>query len=189
MKNTQEERRNMSTLEKIRAEIAEFKDEIAELPNMADAYATVKHCLVIIDKYASEECDNDCEHCAYLECPKEPSEDAVSRQAVLDIIDAEAWAFCDYLIRKGRNDEQMPVSHVTSNIRERIGDKDELPSVQPKAKTGRCKECQYFEYDSVANVDGIPLIVAHEICNKWGDGCKTNENGYCFMFEQKGGAE
>lgn len=60
----------MRTLEKIRAEIAEFKDEIAELPNMADAYAAVKHCLVIIDKYASEECDNDCEHCAYLECPK-----------------------------------------------------------------------------------------------------------------------
>ena len=64
---------------------------------------------------------------------QEPCEDAVSRQAVLDIIDAEAWAFCDYLIREGRNDEQMPVSHVTSNIRERIGDKDELPSVQPKA--------------------------------------------------------
>ena len=27
--------------------------------------------LKIIDKYASEECDNDCEHCAYLECPIE----------------------------------------------------------------------------------------------------------------------
>lgn len=47
----------------------------------------------------------------------------------------------------------------------------------------RCKECKYFEYDSVAKVDGIPLIVAHEICNKWGDGCKTKEDGYCFLFE------
>lgn len=47
----------------------------------------------------------------------------------------------------------------------------------------KCKNCKYFEYDSVANVDGIPLIVAHEICSKWGDGCKTKEDGYCFLFE------
>lgn len=36
---------------------------------------------------------------------------------------------------------------------------------------------------SVAKVDGIPLIVAHEICSRWGDGCKTKEDGYCFLFE------
>lgn len=48
-----------------------------------------------------------------------------------------------------------------------------------------CKDCKHFEYDSVAQVDGIPLIVAHEICKKWGDGCKTNENGYCFLAERK----
>ena len=52
-------------------------------------------------------------------------------------------------------------------------------------KTKRCRDCKYFEYDSVAKVDGIPLIVAHEICSKWGEGCKTNENGYCFLFEPK----
>ena len=55
---------------------------------------------------------------------------------------------------------------------------------EPK-EIGHCKDCKYFEYDSVAKVDGIPLIVAHEICNKWGDGCKTKEDGYCFLFEQK----
>ena len=52
-----------------------------------------------------------------------------------------------------------------------------------ESKTGFCKECKYFEYDSVAKVDGIPLIVAHEICSRWGDGCKTSEDGYCFLFE------
>ena len=52
-------------------------------------------------------------------------------------------------------------------------------------KIGHCKDCKYFEYDSVAKVDGIPLIVAHEICSKWGDGCKTKEDGFCFMFEPK----
>jgi len=59
--------------------------------------------------------------------------------------------------------------------------RDELPSVTQKS--GVCKNCKYFEYDSVAKVDGIPLIVAHEICNKWGDGCKTSEDGYCYLFE------
>lgn len=50
-------------------------------------------------------------------------------------------------------------------------------------RTWHCKDCKYFEYDSVAKVDGIPLIVAHEICLRWGDGCKTSEDGYCFMYE------
>ncbi len=48
---------------------------------------------------------------------------------------------------------------------------------------GYCKDCKYFEYDSVAYLDNIPLIVAHEICNRWGEGCKTKEDGYCFLFE------
>ena len=52
-----------------------------------------------------------------------------------------------------------------------------------KALTGQCKDCKHFEYDSVAKVDGIPLIVAHEICSRWGEGCKTREDGYCFLFE------
>lgn len=47
-----------------------------------------------------------------------------------------------------------------------------------------CKDCKYFEYDSVANVDGIPLIVAHEICKRWGTGCKTREDGFCFLAER-----
>lgn len=60
---------------------------------------------------------------------------------------------------------------------------DGLPSEEPERKTGKCKGCKYFEYDSMAKVDGIPLIVAHEICKRWGDGCKTSEDGYCFLYE------
>ena len=58
-----------------------------------------------------------------------------------------------------------------------------LPSVMPERKMGHCKGCKYFEYDSVAKVDEMPLIVAHEICKRWGDGCKTSEDGYCFLYE------
>lgn len=60
-----------------------------------------------------------------------------------------------------------------------------IKTLEQEPKTGHCKDCKYFEYDSVAKVDGIPLIVAHEICKRWSDGCKTSEDGYCFLFEPK----
>lgn len=49
----------------------------------------------------------------------------------------------------------------------------------------RCKDCKYFELDSFANINGVKLIVGHEICNRWGEGCKTSPEGYCFMGERK----
>ena len=78
----------MTTLDKIKAEIRKVLDKERDFTSenaKAQAMALM-WCLEIIDRYASEECDNDCEHCAYIECPKEPCEDAVSRQAVLEII-------------------------------------------------------------------------------------------------------
>jgi hypothetical protein len=60
---------------------------------------------------------------------------------------------------------------------------EHLKMCEEETETGHCKDCKYFEYDSVAIVDKIPLIVAHEICSRWGDGCKTKEDGYCFLFE------
>ena len=80
----------MTTLEKIKKEISENQKVISETLSLDKEnefyngkWAGFELALAIIDKYASEECDRDCEHCAYLECPKEPCEDAVSRQAVL----------------------------------------------------------------------------------------------------------
>ena len=61
---------------------------------------------------------------------------------------------------------------------------NEIPEIDTKPLI-HCKDCKYFEYDSMANVDGIPLIVAHEICKRWGDGCKTKEDGYCFLGERR----
>jgi hypothetical protein len=97
---------------------------------------------------------------------REQTEDAISRQAVDE-------AIYDY-------SRSCDVNY--AQIMEYI---DKIPSVNPQPKTGHCKDCKYFEYNSAAKVDGIPLIVAHEICKRWGDGCKTSENGYCFLFEQQ----
>ena len=101
---------------------------------------------------------------------QEPCEDAISRQAVIN-------ALCDgcELFKSGEQTcrSKCEEYHFLAT----------LPSVTPQPKTGHCKDCKYFEHDSVAKVDGIPLIVAHEICSRWGNGCKTREGGYCFLFE------
>ena len=99
--------------------------------------------------------------------------DTISRQAAIDAIDEieseiadglgfeyEKWRkfFCD-----------LPPAH----------EEQEHPEII------RCKDCKHFEYNHVENVNGIPLIVAHEICMRWGDGAKTSENGYCFLAERR----
>ena len=58
----------------------------------------------------------------------------------------------------------------------------DVPSAQPEII--RCKDCKHFEYDHLYVIQGIPVL-GNEVCNKWGYGCKTNENGYCFLAERK----
>jgi len=110
--------------------------------------------------------------------PQEPT-DAISREELLKAIDT--WDKFGYtetgcFVREPKGD-YVPYIHYDDVIKCIKG----MPPVTQKS--GKCKNCKYFEYDSVAKVDGIPLIVAHEICNKWGDGCKTKEDGYCYLFE------
>ena len=98
-----------------------------------------------------------------------PCKDAISRQAAINILDDMVK---DY-VKENDFDKAQGVAWVKVQ---------KLPSVSTE-KIGRCKDCKYFEYDNVAKVDGIPLIVAHEICSRWGSGCMTIENGYCFLYE------
>ena len=48
-----------------------------------------------------------------------------------------------------------------------------------------CRDCACFERDHFESVDGIPIIVAHEICTGWGNGCKTSANGWCFRARKR----
>ena len=47
----------------------------------------------------------------------------------------------------------------------------------------RCHECKHFEYDHPYVIQGVPVL-GHEVCNVWGNGCKTDENGWCFLAER-----
>ena len=70
-------------------------------------------------------------------------------------------------------------------------DKDEVSELidnMPTAdvvKVVRCKDCKWFNLNKWAKVDGVPIIVGHEICDFWGGGCKTKEDGYCSYGERK----
>ena len=61
----------------------------------------------------------------------------------------------------------------------------DLPSAQ--SEIIRCKDCKYFELDHFEKVEEfpVPIIVAHEICMKWSDGCRTSKDGWCFMGERR----
>ena len=151
----------MNTIEKIRADIKRFQESIAELPNMMDSYYAVDFCLDVLDKYASEECDNDCEHCAYIECPKEPCEDAISRAEAIRI----ASGYCHF-----------------SNIPKEL---EKLPSVQPKATTGRwIEEEMYYEdicyrcseCDEVfCLIEGTPELNEYHFCPNCGARMESEE--------------
>ena len=49
----------------------------------------------------------------------------------------------------------------------------------------RCKDCKYFNLNKWGEVNDIPLIVAHEICDFWGEGCKTNIDAYCLFAKRR----
>lgn len=89
-------------------------------------------------------------------------------------------------------DEWWNSTHVLQTVKDcrpELFDLNYVSSVQPKPKTGHCKDCKYFEYDHFENMGGIPLITAHKVCKRHGLICKTDEDGYCHLFEHKAESE
>ena len=94
------------------------------------------------------------------------TDDLISRQAAIDAINK---AF-----------ERVFAWDGTSPL----GDKvlENVPSAQPEIT--RCKDCGHFHYDTPYVIQGVPVL-GHEVCDFWGDGCKTSENGYCSFAERR----
>ena len=55
----------------------------------------------------------------------------------------------------------------------------------PLIEIVHCKDCKWFELDVWGELNGIPVIVAHEMCKFWGNGCKTNPNAFCSYGERR----
>ena len=93
--------------------------------------------------------------------------DLISRQAAIDATWFEP-SYTDPL-------------NVLTEVRDRL---KALPSAQPEIT--RCKDCGHFHYDTPYVIQGVPVL-GHEVCDFWGDGCKTSENGYCSFAERREG--
>lgn len=46
-----------------------------------------------------------------------------------------------------------------------------------------CQDCKYYRADQWSNMFGLPVIVAHNVCNRFG--IATKEDGFCFLAEPK----
>ena len=96
-------------------------------------------------------------------------DDLISRQAAIDALD--------------RIFDNVPMELTTEILRLRrelrgLHAEDVVPVI-------RCKDCKHFELNPVTVVDDIPLILAHEICTFWGNGCKTAQDGFCSFGERR----
>lgn len=116
--------------------------------------------------------------------------DCISRQAAIDAV-RHAWAkglepsqyiedlpsvhpaYTDAEIQKMQDMEQAEIEKAFDLGRE-----------DARSEIIRCKDCKYFEYDHPYVVFDVPVI-GHLVCNKWGGGCRTDENGFCFMGERR----
>ena len=63
-------------------------------------------------------------------------------------------------------------------IEDVLSDVEDFPAadVQPVV---RCKDCKHFHLDYFGEVNGVNIIVAHEICDLWAGGCRTTQNAFC----------
>ena len=116
---------------------------------------------------------------------REPCGDCISRTEAIKCLE------CDFDIT-GKENMKTVVNYINSAHNKIVN----LPSVLPDVDdnnvgelTIHCKDCKFFEYDHFENVFGVQLIVAHEVCTKWGEACKTDENGACFLAERKEAAD
>ena len=49
----------------------------------------------------------------------------------------------------------------------------------------RCRDCEFYTKNVFSSWNGMPVIVAHCMCSKWGNGCATDPEGFCFMGKRK----
>lgn len=75
------------------------------------------------------------------------------------------------------------MDHMGLGERDIIHEFETMPSVDA-VPVVRCKDCKHFHYDMPYVIQGIPVL-GHDVCDFWGDGCKTNENGFCSYAERR----
>ena len=96
--------------------------------------------------------------------------DCIMRKDVLSLVE---------FISGGYSYVEVPTTDLVNKI-------NSIPAADA-VLVGRCRDCEHFEPDHWEVINYLPMIVAHEVCTRWGKGCKTSEDGYCFLWEKKKG--
>ena len=114
--------------------------------------------------------------------------DIISRQAAIDTEGLDEEIRCEMCRNPMHTDrgcdggctyDEKLYKRIMQILDERI---KPLPSAQ--SEIIRCKDCGHFHYDMPYVIQGVPVL-GHEVCDFWGDGCKTSENGYCSFAERR----
>jgi hypothetical protein len=100
--------------------------------------------------------------------------DLISRQDAIDALDGLCDIVCEY--SKKQRSAMCGACYLGLAF-------DVVEELRP-ARVIRCKDCKHFEYNHTYTIQGVPVL-GHEVCNAWGNGCKTEVNGYCFLAERK----
>ena len=79
---------------------------------------------------------------------------------------------------------QPEPSQVARDIATIIENEQDMRVMLSQPEIIRCRDCKHFDYYHPYIIQGIPVL-GHKVCNAWGDGCKTDENGYCFLAERR----
>lgn len=113
--------------------------------------------------------------------------DLISRQAAIDLIKNDAFWVQYAWGGRGHKPEMEMVDDLVESIIKQMKESvmsrlKQMPSAQPEIV--RCKDCKHFHYDMPYVIQGFPVL-GHEVCDFWGDGCKTSENGFCSYAERR----
>ena len=115
---------------------------------------------------------------------KDATYDSISRKDAIDAVEFGITYAKAIDVNTGESKELFKEGN--DALKKAVERLKELPSTKPEVI--RCKDCKHFHYDKPYVVYDIPVL-GHEVCDKWGDGCKTSENGFCFMAERRGEEE
>ena len=64
-------------------------------------------------------------------------------------------------------------------LNQTITDIGNMPTIDA-VQIVRCEDCKYFHYSKPHGI-----LIMNLVCDKWGKGCRTVPDGYCFMGERK----
>lgn len=112
--------------------------------------------------------------------------DTISRQAAIDK--------CNDHIRQIYNSYEASQRLLDESDREYLSSLitakniiNSIPSAEPEIV--RCKDCKHFHEnvwgDEIGHPD-TPIILGHEMCDFWGNGCKTLADAFCSFADMRG---